>query len=748
MAFPVIQATATGRLTTAGTSHSITLPSGIVAGEMLFVLIAGDSNQPNFTVASGSGWYKWNWSHDGTALTSTVFWKYATGSDALTLTSSISTTSAHFSARISGAKSFSADRDIGTTNDPSGGTYGGKGRGYERLNLLVLVNDGNSTGVTPPTGYTLLTNSSSPNATTGESIATASKTSYGARAGENPGAWTLTAGNTSRNAWHFAFDDVPWNEPGGCIAREETKIDTATTSHTIVMPGNISRGDLIHVFAGFAADTTISVNTGSSGNGWTIVGQASQATTGPAAIALYKVSDGSDALVLTSSVSTTSKAASMLWEGVSHITGAFIGGAAGVSADPDLADQAASATYDSDTATGIGGNWDADMIVGSYYVTAAASSYGFGDGGTSVANATAPSISNNSLPFGITNTNALNWGSWSLTPANPWVVGVSTFWPKFVRQPRYVGYNLADVAGGSGTTTLAFSGTTYLNKTSAGAGSGGQIDIFFTADGIQPGDMIIAVNAVGTSGRNPPLAVTGYTTLADTLVDGTTYDTRLWVGYKFMGATPDTSVVFPRSGNNADAQNVQYIIARGIDPDSPIDGSVIIRGAAGTGVPSDYARATWRGAVATRTSPLLSRAGNNYIRVAAGAAATSVALTPPTDNWFFLQRTSVDTNDSHLTTSWVFPVDQPEGWSDTSTDTVLTTGWTGGTTGATDSWAEVIVPLNAMLRPRHGAILKVWNGTAWLPQQFRVWDGSKWVFGSVRVWDGSKWKVVTNNQYQ
>jgi hypothetical protein len=750
MAFPVVQATATGRITTASTSHSITLPAGIQTGELLFVILAIDpstAQQVDMNVSSGTGWYKWNWGHDGTLLSSTVFWKYATGSDALTISSDSSQTSAHFSARISGAKSFSADLTTGDTNDASG-TYGGRGRGYEILNLVVNVNDGNLTAVTPPTGYTLLTSTSSPLSTTGASIAAASRTSYGSRdPGEDPGPWaTYTAGNTSRNTWHFAFNETEWDNPSGIVGRQETKNVTAITSHTVRMPGNVQPGDVIEVFAGFNSTATISVNTGSSGNGWIIVAQASYSTVGPTGFICYKIATGSDALVLTSSVSTTSNAISSIWKGVAHITGGMIGGIAGSAADPDLAESSASGNYNATTSTGFGGNWDQSLIVGAYYVHQTTAGV-WGDGGARISNAGQPTIAYSAIPFIVYGANNLSWSNWSTTPTNNWVVGVATRWPTYSRQIRLVGRDSVAQVGGTGTATRAFSNLTYLAKFNANEPIG-QTTVSFSVDGIRPGDMVLVANCAGTANRNPNLAITGYTLLANVYSNGSANDTRVWAGYKFMGQTVDTGITYPRSANTADAQSLIYMVIRGIDPDNVVDGEVIIRSGTGTGRPTDYARTTWRGAAAARTSPLLSSVGNNYVRIAAGAAATSVALVPPTDNWSFQSQISADTIDVHALMSYVFPTSAPEGWSNTApTDRILTTGWTGGTTGTGDSWVEVIVPFNALKRPIHGGILKVWNGTAWVPQDIRVYNGTQWGRNPVKHWNGTRWVTFTTNQF-
>lgn len=97
MASPVVAATNEGALTTAGTSHAITMPSGISAGDLLFVFfgtaaITDVTNWQTFTELFGSA-------------SSSVFggYKVAAGGDTLTLTTAASTKSAHLTYRITGA---------------------------------------------------------------------------------------------------------------------------------------------------------------------------------------------------------------------------------------------------------------------------------------------------------------------------------------------------------------------------------------------------------------------------------------------------------------------------------------------------------------------------------------------------------------------------------------------------------------------------------------------------------------------
>lgn len=98
MTFPVVTWRATGRTTASNTtSHAITLPTGIVAGELLLVVFSTDGNP---TVTAPADWQKLGQASNGTTVTGAVFYKTAAGSDTLTITTSASEQSSHVSFRF------------------------------------------------------------------------------------------------------------------------------------------------------------------------------------------------------------------------------------------------------------------------------------------------------------------------------------------------------------------------------------------------------------------------------------------------------------------------------------------------------------------------------------------------------------------------------------------------------------------------------------------------------------------------
>lgn len=101
MAFPVVESRSSGATSTTNTTtHSITLPSGIQAGELLLVVFSVDGNP---TCTPSAGWSRLTPAANGSTVQGCILWKVAEGGDTLTITTSASEQSSHVSFRISGA---------------------------------------------------------------------------------------------------------------------------------------------------------------------------------------------------------------------------------------------------------------------------------------------------------------------------------------------------------------------------------------------------------------------------------------------------------------------------------------------------------------------------------------------------------------------------------------------------------------------------------------------------------------------
>lgn len=161
MTFPAVQSRASGTSgASALTSHPITLPAGIVAGDSLLVAFSVD--RENTCSTASTDWVKLgqaSYTSLGTPQdTQAIFYKAsATGSDALTITTPSADESTHVSLRISGAQGpFTGSSSISTSssvNSDPPSHNAGSAQDY----LWVVTRLGATTVATaPPTGYSNL----------------------------------------------------------------------------------------------------------------------------------------------------------------------------------------------------------------------------------------------------------------------------------------------------------------------------------------------------------------------------------------------------------------------------------------------------------------------------------------------------------------------------------------------------------------------------------------------------------------
>ena len=156
MTAPAVAARSQARTTAVDvTSHAITLPTGIVAGNLLVVVFSSDGAP---TVTAPAAWTKVGQLSDATnAVTGAVFWKVATGSDTLTLTTSVAEQSSHIAFRITGGASVWGISSSGSSTNSAPtelALYG------QVDHLWICTRSGDSTVVpsAAPAGMTPLTN--------------------------------------------------------------------------------------------------------------------------------------------------------------------------------------------------------------------------------------------------------------------------------------------------------------------------------------------------------------------------------------------------------------------------------------------------------------------------------------------------------------------------------------------------------------------------------------------------------------
>ena len=97
MAFPQVATSTTS--TASGTSHSVSLPAGIQADDLLMVFFATDGDISFSDLDDFTQLFSVN---EGTACSLSVFYKIAVGEDTLTLVTNEDEDSSHVSVRITG----------------------------------------------------------------------------------------------------------------------------------------------------------------------------------------------------------------------------------------------------------------------------------------------------------------------------------------------------------------------------------------------------------------------------------------------------------------------------------------------------------------------------------------------------------------------------------------------------------------------------------------------------------------------
>lgn len=149
------------------------------------------------------------------------------------------------------------------------------------------------------------------------------------------------------------------------------------------------------------------------------------------------------------------------------------------------------------------------------------------------------------------------------------------FVPPFVAGNRYV------------ITLFRSGGSSYLANFSGGADeafistvatraemaiNGGSTTIDLTPLGLKENDLVMYSVAVARDGTGEPdITTTGYTNIVDKLLSDDTEDALISVWYKFMGSTPDTSVVSPATGDNGDSVVANVRVYRNVNTTNPID---------------------------------------------------------------------------------------------------------------------------------------------------------------------------------
>lgn len=253
-ATPTVQTRSTGATTTTNTtSHAITMPSGIQAGDLLIIVFSCDGGAQRMSIAD-EGWIRLDRDANGANVASAVFYKFATGSDTATVSTSASEQSSHVVLRISGAGvPYSAKSNGASTNSnpPS------LNMGTSRNHLWVATRSGDSTVVASaaPSSYGNLQTQAAAG-TGGASTNTAERSVAGSS--EDPGTFT-----SANEQWvSFTIGIPPADTTMG--ATYASIAANGTTSLSVAYPPDIDAGDLLVMTVGNKYPT----NGPSTPSGW------------------------------------------------------------------------------------------------------------------------------------------------------------------------------------------------------------------------------------------------------------------------------------------------------------------------------------------------------------------------------------------------------------------------------------------------------------------------------------------------
>lgn len=188
-------------------------------------------------------------------------------------------------------------------------------------------------------------------------------------------------------------------------------------------------------------------------------------------------------------------------------------------------------------------------------------------------------------------------------------------------------------------------------------------------------DLVIVTCVTGSAAGNPAMAVTtptGYTALGQLNQSAVTADTSMNTSYKRMADIPDTSVTIPGTTNNAWAEAYSIQVFRGVDFLVPMDVAAVSGGGTGTGRPDP-----------SSITPITR--GAWVVICGGGAAATGANYTAPTNyTTNFITASGADTTDAMVGSGY---------WTGWTSGPENPGAYTGGTTGANDSWTSYTLAL-------------------------------------------------------
>lgn len=280
--------------TTNSSSHVITMPSGITAGDLLLLVFSTDGIA-DVSILAGD-WIKLDQEQQSTSqVTAAIFYKFATGSDTATVATGSEQTS-HIVYRISGASvPYIAQANGNSTNSNPPSLDTGVSRNY--LWIATASHDSTVVASAAPSNYSNL-HTQAAAGVNGASTSTAERALTASS--EDPG--TFTTGNEQWVSFTIAIPSSSMGVKAGGPTPGQ-----ATTSMSIGYPQGIEKGDLIVM--GITNKHT--PNGPTTPSGWTAAsnyqqsGTAGTDTTDAGSVystVFYKIADGNESGNITISV--------------------------------------------------------------------------------------------------------------------------------------------------------------------------------------------------------------------------------------------------------------------------------------------------------------------------------------------------------------------------------------------------------------------------------------------------------------
>jgi hypothetical protein len=134
-------------------------------------------------------------------------------------------------------------------------------------------------------------------------------------------------------------------------------------------------------------------------------------------------------------------------------------------------------------------------------------------------------------------------------------------------------------------TTTAVTGVAYAGQLTATSGANIGYNIDLTPLNLVENDFVLVSYGAGTvTNRTITYNTAGYTEFSQLFSNGTN-DTSMKAAWKFMGATPDTTLSVSSTGSSAEASVVTIQVFKNVNLANPIDVAAVTRTVQGTRVP-------------------------------------------------------------------------------------------------------------------------------------------------------------------